>query len=106
MTKRSERGAPHSIPGDVLATAAEVIKCLGHPLRLRLLEGLEGGEASVSALGARAGASQSAVSQQLAILRAKGIVDCRRQGVHMLYRITEPKVTAILSCIRSCDVRQ
>lgn len=104
MGRRSRAPAP-PISGAVLATAAEVIKCMGHPLRLRLLEALEDGERSVSELRAHSGASQSAVSQQLAILKAKGIVECRREGTHVLYRVTEPKVTSILGCIRSCDVR-
>ena len=95
-----------SISEDVLGTAAEVIKCLGHPLRLRLLEALESGERSVSDLQGHSGASQAAVSQQLATLKAKNIVDCRRDGTHVFYRITEPKVTAILGCIRSCDVKK
>lgn len=93
------------ISEDVLGTAAEVIKCLGHPLRLRLLEAMEGGERSVSSLQQYCGATQAAVSQQLATLKARGIVECRREGTHMYYRIIEPKVKAILGCIRSCDIR-
>jgi len=92
------------VSGDVLSSAAEVVKCLGHPLRLRLLEAMEAGEQCVSDLQEHSGASQAAVSQQLATLKAKGIVGCRREGTHVFYRITEPKVAAILGCIRSCDV--
>jgi len=93
-----------SIDAKVLAEAAEVIKCLGHPLRLRILEALEGGEKTVSELQEYAGASQAAVSQQLATMRARGVVRNRREGVHVYYRVSEPKVTAILGCIRSCDL--
>lgn len=95
-----------SINETILVAAAEVIKCLGHPLRLRLLEALESGERSVSELQEYAAASQAAVSQQLATLRARGIVDNRREGAHVYYRIIEPKVTAILGCIRTCDLRK
>ena len=90
----------------VLAKAAEVIKCLGHPLRLRILEALESGEKTVTELQDHAGAPQAAVSQQLATMRARGVVDNRRDGARVYYRITEPKVMAILSCIRSCDLPQ
>lgn len=89
---------------EVLAKAAEVIKCLGHPLRLRILEALEAGEKTVTELQTHAGATQAAVSQQLATMRARGVVDNRRDGARVFYRITEPKVMAILSCIRSCDL--
>ena len=95
---------PLVIDRDILARAAIVIKCLGHPLRLRLLEALEGGERTVSELQDYAGVSQAAVSQQLATLRARAIVDARRDRTHVYYRITEPKVSRILQCIRHCDL--
>ncbi len=91
------------IAASVLENAAQVIKCLGHPLRLRLLEVMDQGEHSVSELQEASGASQAAVSEQLAILRGKGVVGARRDGSFVLYRITEPKVRRILACIRSCD---
>jgi DNA-binding transcriptional ArsR family regulator len=93
-----------SIESDVLMKAAEVIKCLGHPLRLRLLEALEHGEKSVTELQEHSGATQAAVSQQLATMRARRVVECRRDGAHVYYHIIEPKVTAVLACIRSCDL--
>jgi len=88
----------------VLGRASRVIRVLGHPVRLRILEALEGGERHVSELVTAAGVSQAAVSQQLGILRANGIVDHRREGARVYYRIIEPKVSRILDCIRDCDV--
>lgn len=87
-----------------LDRAAAVIKCLGHPLRLRLLDALESGEKTVSQLQDHAGATQAAVSQQLGTLKGRGIVDSRREGANVYYWIIEPKVTAILNCIRDCDL--
>lgn len=100
MTDRTS--ALPRIPDGYLARSAEVIKCLGHPLRLRLLEALESGEKTVSALQEYADASQSVVSQQLAILRGKGVVESRREGVNVFYWLIEPKVFHILTCIRDC----
>jgi ArsR family transcriptional regulator len=91
------------IQDDVLAQAANVIKCLGHPLRLRLLEALEDGERTVSQLQEYSGATQAAVSQQLATLKARQVVDNRRDGTYVYYRIIEPKVAHILNCIRTCS---
>ncbi len=97
--------ATRPISQDVLENAAKVIKCLGHPLRLRLLEIMErGGEHNVSELQAFSGAGQSAVSEQLGILRGHGVVASRRDGMFMLYRIIEPKVFRILACVRECDI--
>jgi ArsR family transcriptional regulator len=88
----------------VLGRASRVIRVLGHPVRLRILEALEDGERHVSELVAAAGVSQASVSQQLGILRANGVVDHRREGARVYYRIVEPKVSRILDCIRECDV--
>lgn len=91
-----------SLDPALLDHAAGVIKCLGHPLRLLLLDAMEGGEATVSELQARTGAAQAMVSQQLATLRGHGVVTARRDGPFVRYSIAEPKVHAILDCIRGC----
>jgi DNA-binding transcriptional ArsR family regulator len=86
----------------LLGQAASVIKCLGHPLRLQLLDAIEAGEATVTELQACTGASQARVSQQLATLRGHGVVTARRDGPFVRYSIAEPKVHHILACIRGC----
>jgi len=88
----------------VIERAARVIRVLGHPLRLRLLEAMEAGERNVTELVAETGTTQATVSQQLAILRAEDVVGARRDGPRVFYRITEPKVASILACIRACDL--
>jgi ArsR family transcriptional regulator len=94
------------IDAAILGRASRVIRVLGHPLRLRLLELLEGGERNVTDLVQAAGVSQAQVSQQLGILRGEGIVGDRRDGPRVFYRITEPKVSRILDCIRECDLTE
>jgi ArsR family transcriptional regulator, virulence genes transcriptional regulator len=93
--------AATGISSEALSRAAAVIRCLGHPLRLRLLEALETGEKTVTELQEYAGASQPAVSQHLMVLKAHGVVDLRRAGPFARYSIVEPKVKAILECIRA-----
>lgn len=90
------------IPDDALAQAAATIKCVGHPLRLRLLEALDSGEKAVTELQRHSGADQAKVSEHLGILRGRGLVAARRDGSFVRYHITEPKVSHILECIRSC----
>lgn len=87
---------------DLLERAAAVIKCLGHPLRLQLLDALEAGAATVTELQAFSGATQAMVSQQLATLRGHGVVTAHRDGPFVRYAIAEPKVHHILACIRGC----
>lgn len=89
---------------EVLHRAAEIIKMLGHPDRLKIVEVLEQGETSVSAIQEVLGLPQAIVSQHLAKMRGCSIVSSRRDGNHVYYRIVEPKVGHILRCIRSCDM--
>lgn len=79
--------------------AAAVIKCLGHPLRLRLLDALGPNELTVSELQDRTGAKQASVSRQLGILRSRNIVSCRREGLNVYYWTIEPRVRVILNCL-------
>lgn len=89
------------ISPNALSHAAAVLRCLGHPLRLRLLEALETGEKTVSELQDHAGVTQPMVSQHLMVLKAHGVVDLRRAGPFAYYWIVEPKVKSILECIRA-----
>jgi ArsR family transcriptional regulator len=59
---------------------AEFFKALAHPARLVILEQLREGEKSVQELQLALGLDQSSVSQQLAVLRNRGIVAARREG--------------------------
>jgi len=88
----------------VLADAAEMIRVLGHPVRLRIVECLEDGERTVSELQEALTATQAAVSQQLARMRAAGIVRGRRDGVNVWYSIADERVVQMLDCLRHCHV--
>lgn len=87
----------------VLKRAAEIIKLLGHPERLKIVEVLESGEHTVGELCRLCGLEQAICSQHLGRLRAMRVVAARKQGLHVNYRLVEPKVPMILECIRKCD---
>jgi len=89
-----------------LAKAADVIKVVGHPDRLKILEFLEDGERSVGEIQDCLDLPQAIVSQHLARMRGWDIVESRRDGIHVYYRIIEPKVRHILDCIRHCDLAE
>jgi len=93
-----------SVTPEVLRRAAEIIKLLGHPERLKIVEVLEGGEATVSQIQEQVHLPQAIVSQHLAKLRGANVVAARRDGVHVYYHLTEAKVQHILQCIRTCDM--
>jgi DNA-binding transcriptional ArsR family regulator len=79
---------------------AELFKALSHPTRIRILELLREGEKSVSQLQLALGAEGSTVSQQLAILRMKNLVDTRRAGNAIYYRLKDPQIADLLDAAR------
>jgi DNA-binding transcriptional ArsR family regulator len=94
-----------SIEPQHLSRAADVIKLLGHPERLKIVEVLEErSETTVTAIQETLDLPQAIASQHLAKLRGAGVVSARRDGNHVYYRIVEPKVHHILNCLRHCDM--
>jgi DNA-binding transcriptional ArsR family regulator len=86
---------------DALDTVtARFFKGLGDPVRLRVLEFLEGGERSVGEIVEHLGLPQNRVSMHLGCLRWCGYVDTRRDGRYVFYRLTDPRVTEILRLSR------
>jgi DNA-binding transcriptional ArsR family regulator len=79
---------------------AELFKALSHPTRIRILELLRDGEKGVSQLQLELGAEGSTVSQQLAILRMKNLVDTRRAGNAIYYRLRDPQIKDLLDVAR------
>ncbi|MDX8540627.1 MULTISPECIES: metalloregulator ArsR/SmtB family transcription factor [Mesorhizobium] len=71
----------------VFASLAELAQALGHAHRLELLEHLAQGERNVEGLAARAGLSFANASRHLQILRRAHLVEARRHGKHVLYRL-------------------
>ena len=73
---------------------AELLKALGHPDRVRLVEELGDREKDVQTLSDSLGVRQARVSQHLAVLRASHVVEDRRDGRHVLYRLAKPALAA------------
>ena len=77
----------------------EVMRLLTNQSRLRILCLLAEGEKTVGRLVAELGAREPAVSQQLAILRGRGIVRARRDGKSMIYSMVDPQVGKLLETL-------
>jgi len=102
--EQPEKPLLRGIDPELLTRAADTIRVLGHPDRLKIVEVLEVKDASVSEIQEKVGLSQPIVSQHLARLKAHGIVESTREGQHVIYSLVEPKVEHILRCIRTCDL--
>jgi ArsR family transcriptional regulator len=75
---------------------AEFFKTLGHPARIRILEVLQAGEASVADIAEAVGVSGSTLSQHLATLRRADVISSRRDGSQLIYQIVDPRVFQLL----------
>jgi DNA-binding transcriptional ArsR family regulator len=82
------------------AFKADFFRALAHPVRIRILETLAGGERTVQELQQRLDLGQPIVSQQLAILRAKNIVVARKLGTTVHYALGDPLVARLLTVAR------
>lgn len=80
-------------------SVSNVLKVLAHPSRLLLLCSLADGEKTVGELEDASGASQSAVSQFLKAMKLEGLVDSRRDGQYVRYRISNPKVLELMKSL-------
>ncbi len=78
---------------------AQVLKALAHPVRLQIVDALESGEKCVSDIVAAVGGKQSITSQQLNMMKDKGVLSCRRDGSKVFYRIENQNIIKLLSCI-------
>ena len=85
---------------------AEISKTLAHPLRLAILHNLKGGEKTVNELTQTLGASQSNISQHLAILRQRQIVKTRKDGSNIYYRVASPKISQACDMVREVLIEQ
>ncbi len=77
---------------------AEICKTLSNPIRLEILSRLRNGKKSVTEIASLTGVRQATVSQHLAVLRQRGVVSTRREGISVYYDVANPKIT------RACDL--
>ncbi len=84
--------------------AAEVLKAISHPVRLQIVELLQAGEMCVGDIVEALGGKQAITSQQLNMMKAKGVLSCRRDGARVYYRIENKNVIQLLQCVHDhCD---
>jgi ArsR family transcriptional regulator len=80
--------------------AAQAIKAIAHPLRLKILCVLGDQEVSVQDIVERVGTSQSNISQHLAILRDKGVLATRKDANRVFYRIGDLRTLKLIGMMR------
>ena len=76
---------------------ASRFRALAHPVRLQILDMLRGGEVCVCHMEAALGKRQAYISQQLIVLREAGLVEARKDGLQVFYRLVDPTLESLLT---------
>jgi len=84
------------MPQQVANFKAEFFKALAHPIRIRIVDCLRGGEKGVNELSEMLHLGPANVSQQLAILRVRNIVTGRKSGSSVFYSVSDPALFRLL----------
>jgi len=78
---------------------AEIIHAVAHPIRLAIIEFLSQGEQCVCDIVDHVGARRSNVSRHLSVMLKAGVVDCRKDGLKVIYSLQTPCILNFLSCV-------
>jgi DNA-binding transcriptional ArsR family regulator len=89
----------HPLPDDLVELVADRFRALAEPTRIKLLDRLRGGEATVLELTQLVGTTQQNVSKHLNLLQQAGIVARRRQGNFAYYRISDETVYGLCETV-------
>jgi ArsR family transcriptional regulator len=81
---------------ETYSAQADLLRAISHPTRLAVLEILRDGEQCVCHMEAILRLRQASISQQLMVLREAGVVEVRRDGLNMYYRVVNPGIFTIL----------
>lgn len=89
------------LPLSYLKGAAECLKCLAHPHRLRIVEILLSGEYTVDTIAKLCALSQPATSGHLRLMEGKGLLSSERRGRTVYYSVIDPQLSGIIDCLRN-----
>jgi DNA-binding transcriptional ArsR family regulator len=91
------------LTSEQLDKASIILKAIAHPMRIAILNQLDGGkELSVTEIHEALGIEQSATSHHLGILKDKGVLASRRDGKNTYYFIRHENLLGIVDCISKC----
>jgi len=90
----------------VAERAARILKVIAHPVRLQIVELLQTKEMCVSDIVEALTSKQAITSQQLNMMKDKGVLSCRHEGTRVYYRIENKNVIKLLHCFNNRSKRK
>jgi len=86
-----------------LEAAASMLKAIAHPMRLTILNHLDGGKKlTVTEIHNRLSIEQSTTSHHLGILKDKGVLASQRKGKNTFYYLKHDNLSRIIGCVSKC----
>lgn len=96
----SRRKSPAGPPQPIHQILADFFRMLGHHVRVRIVELLRDGELTVGELQAKLEIDSSGASQHLGAMRRQGLLESRRDGTSVYYRVRDPRIFQLLETAR------
>lgn len=106
MTAKTTTVLPHPLPDALVELVARRFRVIGEPMRIKLLDRLRAGEATVQELTEAVAASQQNVSKHLSVLHEAGIVARRKDGTQVFYRVIDAGVFELCEMVCGSVQRQ
>ncbi len=85
---------------------AEIAKAVGHPLRVAVIDFLKDGEQCVCDIAQHVGSERSNVSRHLSVMVRAGVLECRKEGLKVIYKLKTPCILDFFSCVTAVIKQQ
>ncbi len=92
--------------GNIYELQAELCKVFSNAKRIEILDALNDSEMSSGELAKKTSLNNANLSQHMSVLRARGVVISRREGVNIYYRISDPKINEARKLMRTVLLNQ
>ena len=81
---------------------SELFRTVAHPVRIGILQMLNGGDKNLHELYEQLGCSQSVMSQHIRILRDRGLIECKREGTRKYCTVHTGSLQHLIHCAQEC----
>ena len=90
----------------LLEKQAQVAKAIAHPLRIAIIDFLKDGQQCVCDIAEHVGSERSNVSRHLSVMVGAGVLEYRKEGLKVIYKLRTPCILEFFSCVTACLKQQ
>jgi len=85
---------------------SEIAKAIAHPLRIAIIDFLKDGEQCVCDIAEHIGSERSNVSRHLSVMVGSGVLEHRKEGLKVIYKLKTPCILDFFTCVTACLKQQ